>query len=109
MRSIELDFCVFKVADPSFFADPPGSFICSYSGVILDNQTAEEQGQQCDTYLADLDMIENLEEAKDGQYGPQFGQLGDDDDQWNGKDFRQLYDESHGYAINGNLKGNIGR
>lgn len=50
-----------------------------------------------------------MEEAKDQQYGPQFGQLGDNDNQWHGNDFRQLYNESHVYAINGNLKGNIGR
>lgn len=74
--------------------------------MILDNQTAEEQGQDCDTYLADLDMIENLEDAKD--YGPQYDQLGDGD-HCEGNGFRQLYNESHVYAINGNVKGNIGR
>ena len=51
-------------------------------------------------------MIENLEEAKD--VGPQYEQLADrEHDEGNG--FRQLYNESHAYAINGNKKGNIGR
>lgn len=55
-------------------------------------------------------MIENLEEFKNYQYDPQYNQLDDVENQWRPtKSFRQLYRESNLYAINGNLKGNIGR
>lgn len=44
---------------------PKGVFICTYTGILLDSVAADQQGrEQGDTYLADLDLLENLEESK---------------------------------------------
>lgn len=81
----------------------------------MDSSAADEQGKKFgDTYLADLDMIENLDDAKREQYDlPQFDlNIGEDDniDQLSDQhSLRTLYGETAPYAINGHLKGNIGR
>ena len=91
---------------------PKGSFICSYSGVILDDAKAEKEGQENgDTYLADLDLIESVEGAKREQYDLPAFNLDENcgDSNFENGSFRRFYKESFGYAINGGKKGNIGR
>lgn len=44
-----------------------GQFICVYAGQLLTEQEANENGKQFgDEYLAELDLIESIEQAKDG-------------------------------------------
>ncbi|XP_075732453.1 SET domain bifurcated histone lysine methyltransferase eggless isoform X2 [Rhipicephalus microplus] len=46
---------------------PQGSFICVYSGQLLNEQAANEDGNQYgDEYLAELDHIEVVEKQKEG-------------------------------------------
>jgi len=46
---------------------PKGQFICVYAGQLLTEQEANEDGKQFgDEYLAELDLIESIEQAKDG-------------------------------------------
>lgn len=90
---------------------PRGAFICTYAGVVLDDKTADEQGVKFgDTYLADLDLIENLEDAKNENRGLLPFNL-DENESDNGElnNLRPFYGEQTPYAINGAIKGNIGR
>jgi len=44
-----------------------GTFICTYTGLVLNEQTANREGMDFgDEYLAELDHIEVVEKAKDG-------------------------------------------
>ena len=46
---------------------PKGEFICVYAGYLLTEQAANEDGKKNgDEYLAELDLIESIEQAKDG-------------------------------------------
>lgn len=46
---------------------PKGQFICVYAGQLLTEQEANDDGKQFgDEYLAELDLIESIEQAKDG-------------------------------------------
>lgn len=46
---------------------PKGEFICVYAGQLLTDQEANDDGKQLgDEYLAELDLIETIEQAKDG-------------------------------------------
>ena len=46
---------------------PKGQFICVYAGQLLTEQEANKNGKQFgDEYLAELDLIECIEQAKDG-------------------------------------------
>ncbi|XP_045036410.1 histone-lysine N-methyltransferase SETDB1 isoform X2 [Daphnia magna] len=46
---------------------PKGQFICVYAGQLLTEQEANVDGKQFgDEYLAELDLIESIEQAKDG-------------------------------------------
>lgn len=46
---------------------PKGEFICVYAGQLLTEQEANEDGKQFgDEYLAELDLIETIERAKEG-------------------------------------------
>ena len=46
---------------------PKGEFICVYAGHLLTEQEANEDGKKNgDEYLAELDLIESIEQAKDG-------------------------------------------
>ena len=46
---------------------PKGEFICVYAGHLLTEQAANEDGKTYgDEYLAELDLIETIEKAKDG-------------------------------------------
>ena len=45
---------------------PQGAFICTYAGKLYTDQEGEEKGKAFgDTYFADLDLIENSEDAKE--------------------------------------------
>lgn len=84
--------------------------ICTYAGVILDDKTADREGVIFgDTYLADLDLIENLEDHKNNSDIFPFNL---DETQGSSNptpQLRVLYQENSPYAINGERKGNIGR
>ncbi len=46
---------------------PQGQFICVYVGEVLSEQKANEDGMQFgDEYFVELDLIETVEQAKDG-------------------------------------------
>ncbi|XP_065646369.1 histone-lysine N-methyltransferase SETDB1 isoform X7 [Hydra vulgaris] len=46
---------------------PKGTFVCTYAGQVLNEQTANKEGIDFgDEYLAELDHIEVVEQAKDG-------------------------------------------
>uniref|UniRef100_A0A914GWV8 Histone-lysine N-methyltransferase n=1 Tax=Globodera rostochiensis TaxID=31243 RepID=A0A914GWV8_GLORO len=47
---------------------PQGTFVCTYSGEILDENVAESQGKAIsDIYLAELDLVKVVEGAKEEQ------------------------------------------
>ena len=90
---------------------PKGSFICIYSGMVLDDLTANQEGMQfSDTYLADLDLVEHLEQAKLYDNHNQINLERDHGGERSEADrFRLLHGDSELYAINAGLKGNVGR
>ncbi|XP_037507463.1 histone-lysine N-methyltransferase SETDB1 isoform X1 [Rhipicephalus sanguineus] len=61
---------------------PQGSFICVYSGQLLNEQAANEDGNQYgDEYLAELDHIEVVEKQKEGYESDVVPASDDDSDE----------------------------